>query len=109
MRKNINKRESKHWLVYANASRCNHYASLKEAGFISWKRERNNFAIGDIVYVFSSKEGKIIYKAEVVAEEMRADDKYWIERPPMQMTWRLKAVEEYIGDALDKATLKLYG
>ena len=87
----------------------NHYASLKEAGFISWKRERNNFAKGDIVYVFSSKEGKIIYKTEVVAEEMRADGKYWIERPPMQMTWRLKAVEEYVGDALDKATLKLYG
>ncbi|MDE7346750.1 MAG: hypothetical protein K2N48_08435 [Muribaculaceae bacterium] len=73
MRKDINKRESKHWLVYVNASRCNHYASLKEAGFISWKRERNNFAIGDIAYVFSSKDRKIIYKTEVIAEEMRAD------------------------------------
>lgn len=109
MRKNNNKREHKNWLVCVNASRCDHYKSLKEAGFISWIRERNNFAIGDIVYIFSSKEGKIIYKAEVVAEEMRADGKYWIERPPMQMTWRLKAVEEYVGDALDKATLKLYG
>ena len=109
MRKNNNKREPKNWLVCVNASRCDHYKSLKEAGFISWVRERNNFAIGDIVYIFSSKEGKIIYKAKVVAEEMRADGKYWIERPPMQMTWRLKAVDEYVGDALDKATLKLYG
>ena len=109
MRKNINKREAKHWLVYANALRCNHYASLKEAGFISWKRELNNFAIGDIVYVFSSVERKIIFKTEVVAEEMRADGKYWIETPPMHMTWRLKAVEEYTGDSLDEATLKLYG
>ncbi|MDE6017227.1 MAG: hypothetical protein K2G85_00255 [Muribaculaceae bacterium] len=109
MIKNINKRESKHWLVYANATRCNHYASLKEAGFISWKRERNNFAIGEIAYVFSSKERKIIYKTEVIAEEMCADGKYWIEKPPMQMTWRLKGVEEYTGESLDEATLKLYG
>lgn len=107
-KKNTN-RETKHWLVYANALRCNHYASLKEAGFISWKRERNNFAIGDIVYVFSAKENKIIFKTEVVAEEMRADGEYWIEEPPMHMTWRLKAVEEYTGDSLDKATLKAYG
>lgn len=109
MRKNIKERESKHWLVYANASRCSHYASLKEAGFISWKREGNNFAIGDIVYIFSSVERKIIFKTEVVAEEMRADSQYWIETPPMQMTWRLKALEEYTGDSLDEATLKLYG
>ena len=105
----MNQRESKHWLVYANASRCNHYASLKEAGFISWKRERNNFAIGDIVYVFSAKERKIIYKTEVVAEEMRADSKYWIEQPPMHMTWRLKAIEEYTGNSLDESSLILHG
>ena len=109
MRKNINKRESKHWLVYANASRCNHYASLKEAGFISWKRERNNFAIGDIVYVFSAKERKIIYKTKVITEEMRADGKYWVETPPKEMTWRLKAIEEYTGDSLDESSLTLHG
>lgn len=109
MKKNTNKRESKHWLVFANASRCNHYASLKEAGFINWIREGNNFAIGDIIYVFSSKERKIIFKTEVVAEELRADGKYWIEKPPIHLTWRLKAVEEYIGDSLDESTLKSYG
>ena len=109
MRKNINNRESKHWLVYANASRCNHYASLKEAGFISWKRERNNFAIGDIVYVFSAKERKIIYKTKVIAEEMRADSKYWVETPPNEMTWRLEAIEEYTGDSLDESSLILHG
>ena len=109
MRKNNNKRAAKQWLVYANASRCNHYASLKETGFISWKRERNNFAVGDIVYVFSSKERKIIYKTEVVAEELRADGNYWIETPPVHMTWRLKAIEEYTGEKLDESVLKLHG
>ncbi|MBJ2183370.1 MAG: hypothetical protein JFR38_02535 [Muribaculaceae bacterium] len=82
---------------------------MKEAGFISWKRERNNFAIGDIVYIFSSKERKIIFKTEVVAEELRADGQYWIEKPPMHMTWRLNAVEEYTGVELDESTLKLHG
>lgn len=102
---NINKQ----WLVFANACRCNHYASLKESGFVSWKRERNNFVIGDIVYIFSSLERKIIFKTEVVREEMRADTKYWIETPPMHMTWRLKAIQEYVGDGLDEQTLKEYG
>lgn len=109
MRTTFNKRAARQWIVYANASRCKHYVSLKKAGFISWKRERNNFAIGDIVYIFSSVERKIIFKTEVVAEEMRADGKYWIEEPPMHMTWRLKAVEEYTGISLDEAALKLHG
>ena len=51
----------------------------------------------------------IIYKTEVIAEEMRANGKYWIQKPPMHMIWRLEAVEEYTGDSLDEATLKLYG
>lgn len=109
MRKNTNKREPRHWLVYANASRCNHYASLKETGFISWKRERNNFAIGDIVYIFSSVERKIIFKTEVVDEELRADSNYWIEKPPMHLTWRLKAIEEYSGVELDEMNMKSHG
>lgn len=61
------------------------------------------------MYVFSSKERKIIYKTEVVAEELRADGNYWIETPPMHMTWRLKAIEEYTGEKLDESVLKLHG
>lgn len=59
--------------------------------------------------VFSPKERKIIYKTEVVAEERRADGNYWIETPPMRMTWRLKAIEEYTGEKLDESVLKLHG
>ncbi len=102
-------KNNRQWLVFANANRCNHYASLKEVGFISWKKERNNFSIGDIVYIFSSVERKIIFKTEVVCEEMRADQKYWLESPPMQMTWRLKAIQEYVGNELNEQTLKIYG
>lgn len=100
---------NKHWLVFANANRCNHYESLKKAGFISWKKERNNFEIGDIVYLFSSNERKIIFKTQVVCEEMRADGEFWVENPPMHMTWRLEAVEEYAGDNLNEDILIRHG
>lgn len=107
--KNKNVKANKSWLVMAQARRCNHYASLKETGFISWKKERNNFSIGDIVYVFSSIERKIIFKTKVIREEMRADGKYWIEKPPIHMTWRLEVVCEYEGDSLDEETMREHG
>ena len=93
----------------AQAKRCDHYASLKEAGFISWKKERNNFAVGDTVYIFSLSERKIIFKTVVVCEEMRADGKYWHETPPMQLTWRLEAVSEYCGEDLTETKMKEHG
>lgn len=104
-----NNRKNKYWLVFANAKRCNHYASLVETGFISWKKARNNFAIGDIVYVFSSAERKIIFKTEVIGIEERADSKYWIEKAPKDITWRLRAIQEYKGDALDEDSLMQHG
>lgn len=100
---------NRHWLVFANAKRCNHYASLVETGFISWKKARNNFTIGDIVYVFSSAERKIIFKTEVIGIEERADSKYWIEKAPKDITWRLRAIQEYKGDALDEDSLMQHG
>ncbi len=105
----LNTRKNKQWLVFANANRCNHYASLKEAGFVSWKKDRNNFQIGDIVFLFSSVERKIIYKTIVVGEELRADGKYWVEKPPMHTTWRLEAVQEYTGDGLQEKHLLQHG
>ncbi|MCM1505238.1 MAG: hypothetical protein NC127_08585 [Muribaculum sp.] len=106
--KNYNQ-PNRHWLVFANAQRCRHYESLKEIGFINWKKERNNFKKGDIVYLFSSKERKIIFKTEVTCTEFRKDGKYWIENPPMQLTWRLKAIQEYTGNNLDEESLKKHG
>lgn len=101
--------KKKRWIAFANANRCDHYASLKEAGFISWKKERNNFAIGDIVYLFNSFERKIIFKTEVERQEMRADGKYWKETPPNHMTWRLKAITEYTGECLNEEQLVRHG
>ena len=100
---------NRHWLVFANAKRCNHYASLVETGFISWKKARNNFAIGDIVYVFSSAERKIIFKTVVTAIEERSDSKFWVENAPKDITWRLEAIQEFTGDTLDEDSLKKYG
>lgn len=102
-------RERRHWLAFANARKCNHYASLKETGFINWVKEGNNFQIGDIVYLFSSSERKIIFKTIVTGEEMRRDSKYWVEKAPKDLTWRLEKVKENTGDDLDESLLIING
>lgn len=101
--------KSRNWLAFANEKRCNHYACLKEKGFISWRKDRNNFQIGDIVYLFSSKERKIIFKTVVVGEEPRTDNQYWYEKAPNDLTWRLEVVKEYTGELLDENNLILHG
>lgn len=100
---------NKSWLAFANEKRCNHYACLKEKGFISWRKHRNNFHPGDIVYLFSSKERKIIFKTIVVGEEPRQDSEYWHGIAPNELTWRLEALEEYSGDLLDEIHLIEHG
>ena len=97
------------WIAFANAQRCNHYRSLKERGFINWRKSRTNFQIGDIVYLFSSVERRIIYKAIVVGTEIRQDGDYWIEKPNLDETWRLEAVAENIGNKLSEEDLKENG
>lgn len=101
----------KNWIVFANANRCNHYKALKEIGFINWAKARNfKFEIGDIVYIFSSKERKIIFKTIVVADnESRRDSKYWVEETPRDITYRLEADKEYTGDMLSESQLMKYG
>lgn len=102
-------RKNRDWLAFANEGRCNHYACLKEQGFISWRKDRNNFQIGDIVYLFSSKERKIIFKTVVVGVEPRQDSNYWVEQAPDDLTWRLEVLEEYFGNLLDETCLKEHG
>ena len=103
------KRKSRDWLAFADEKRCNHYACLKDKGFISWRKHRNNFQVGDIIYIFSSKERKIIFKTIVVGEEQRKDNDYWFGMAPNDLTWRLEALEEYSGDQLDEVRLKEHG
>ncbi len=76
---------------------------------MSWEKERNNFKIGDIVYLFSSKERRIIFKTHVVRIEMRSDCQFWVETPPIQLTWRLEAVQEYEGNELNEESLMKHG
>lgn len=104
-------KSNRSWLVFANEDICDHYKSLHEAGFISWKRDDRRYKMreGDIVYIFSSTERKIIYKTEIVYSERRADGRYWKITPPNDVTWRLKSVQEYVGQALDEPMMRLNG
>lgn len=108
----INKiKVNRNWLVFANEDVCNHYASLKEARFISWKRNDRRYKMleEDIVYVFSSRERKIIFKTKVTRSEERQDNKYWIVTAPKDITWRLEAIKEYTGNGLDEMTMRSHG
>ena len=72
MEKNSNTKGNRNWLVFANEDICKHYESLKKARFISWKRNDRRYKMleGDIVYIFSSKERKIIFKTKVTRSEV---------------------------------------
>ena len=100
---------NKYWIAFANAKICNHYKSLVEQGFINWRKSRTNFKVGDIVFLFSSVERRIIFKTTVTGIEPRKDHAYWLVQPQMQETWRLEAVEENITDKLYEEDLIQHG
>ena len=111
MKKNDNTKGNRNWLVFANEDICKHYESLKKARFISWKRNDRRYKMleGDIVYIFSSKERKIIFKTKVIRSEERQDNEFWIIPAPKDNTWRLEAIQEYTGNGLDEVTMRRYG
>ena len=111
MRKTNKTKGNRSWLVFANEDICKHYESLKEAGFISWKRNDRRYKMleEDIVYIFSSMERKIIFKTKVTRPEERQDNIFWIIPAPKDNTWRLEAIQEYTGNGLDELTMRNHG
>ena len=101
--------ENKYWIAFANANLCNHYKALSEQGFINWRKSRTNFKVGDIVYLFSSIERRIIFKTLVTGVEERKDQAYWIVKPNLSETWRLEALEENTTDLLAEEDLSEHG
>lgn len=101
--------ENKYWIAFANAKMCNHYKSLVEQGFINWRKSRTNFQVGDIVYLFSSVERRIIFKTIVTGIEPRKDQAYWLVQPQLIETWKLEALGENMTDKLHEADLMQHG
>lgn len=77
---------SKEWIIPANSKNYKHAESFKENGFIDWRqtRQMNNIKVGDVVYVYLSKNpfGSIRFKTLVscnITPDNKVDDyKFWI-------------------------------
>lgn len=70
------------WLLPANGKKYNHIKAFRDKGFIDW-RQRNNFSINDIVYIYATKPiGKIMFRTIVTKidmnfEDIENDKDYW--------------------------------
>lgn len=71
------------WMISANGKMYDHAASFATFGFIDW-RQRANYSIGDLVFIYCTKPiKKVMYKCEVVKCDMLFsecvdDSKFWI-------------------------------
>lgn len=98
------------WLISANPSVYDHYSSFMENGYIDW-HQTANYAIGDIVYIYSTAPVKMIrFKTVVVAigmifDETTDDKKFWkdiskYERAQNDKYCRLIMIEELYNEKL---------
>lgn len=97
------------WLAFANEKVCRHADAICKLGFINWKMERTNFAVGDVVYLFMSDERCVRFKMVVAAKDCkRQDQKFWVGKAPDDRTFKLVLVKEYEGDKLSEVELTKY-
>lgn len=92
------------WMISANGKIYDHASSFAANGFIDWK-QRANYSIGDIVYIYCTRPFKrVMYKCEVVKCSMPfsecIDDKdFWMniseyEKSKGGLYARLKLLEQ---------------
>ena len=106
MSTHIHNSQTKIWIAFANAAKCNHAAAFNQLRFICWTMNGVKFNIGDIVYLFTSDTRSIRFKGEVVEENVpRSDCQFWKISPPNDMTYKVKRLGIYNGILLDERHL----
>ena len=70
-----------YWIIPANPNRYRLAEVLRDMHSVDW-RQHNNFEVGDIIYIYSSRpDSQILYKMEVVAVNLTAEqtvaDRHW--------------------------------
>lgn len=102
--------QNRTWLGFANEGLANHRKSLKEKGFVSWNVHNRKLAIGDIVYLYMSDDLSVRFKTVFNGDiELRQDGSYWKEEAPVDLTYRLNFVDEYVGNRLGLNILTRHG
>ena len=74
-----------YWIIPASPNRYRLAEVLRDMHSVDW-RQHNNFEVGDIIYIYSSRpNSQILYKMEVVAVNLTADqtvaDRHYWENP----------------------------
>lgn len=74
------------WIMPANIrDKYDAFGAFSKFGFIDW-RQKNNFSIGDIVFIYISKPvQQIMFQTKVISVEMRFEDtvddlKFWVSK-----------------------------
>ena len=74
------------WLISANPNKFNHRAAFAKWGYVDWKQYAN-YAVGDIVYIYASRNEAIIKYKTVVTKcnmnfsEIDNDESFWLGKP----------------------------
>jgi len=111
-------RSEKEWILSANPKKYDHVGSFMKNGYIDW-RQHNNFEIGDIVYVYTSKNvHRINAIGKVAATNMGRDDvtndtEFWKDgingNQNIKRFFRLQLIRFIDDDRLELAELKKHG
>ena len=107
------------WMIAANGKIYDHAAAFQKWGFIDW-RQRANYEVGDVVYIYCTRPYKrVMYKTKVINESMHADEivddrEFWIDINEFTKALngryaRLKLVEQVDSDKLSLEYLKEHG
>lgn len=106
------------WLISANPNMYNHSAAFAKWGYVDWMQFAN-YEVGDIVYIYASKQEAVIkYKTVVTRNNMTIseiddDDSLWldthdIKRKEMKYN-RLKLLKRFNTRKLSLDCLRKHG
>lgn len=74
------------WIISANSNYYDHESSFLNNGYIDWKQNNYNYAIGDFIYIYCTNPiKKIRYltrveKTDMTIEDITDDEVYWINK-----------------------------
>lgn len=108
-----------YWMISANGKMYDHATAFQRWGFIDW-RQRANYSVGDVVYIYCTKPFKrVMYKTVVEKESMSNqeivdDSMYWHIKEEHDKALggkyaRLKLIQQVDTEKLELEYLMNYG
>lgn len=108
------------WIISANSQMYDHTSSFEHYSFIDWRQGNVNFAIRDIVFIYSTRPSSMIQykcvveKIDIYYPNIRDDKEYWKDEEEYQKSidgkfMRLKLIEQIYNQKLSLENLKANG